>query len=102
MQLIIQTGGVVRCLYAETIDLATLGPMAIERASHVEPTPDGQWLADLSPVKGRTVEIKVRFADFKTISRALTLHEPTNVTQELLAAGLQLLDHRLPPVGRHL
>jgi DNA polymerase IV len=48
-------------------------------------------------LKGRTVEIKVRFADFKTISRALTLHEPTNVTQELLAAGLQLLDHRLPP-----
>jgi hypothetical protein len=52
MQLIIQTGGVVRCLYAETIDLTALGPMAIERASHVEPTPDGQWLADLSPVKG--------------------------------------------------
>ena len=52
MQLTIQPGGVVRCLYAETIDLATLGPMAIERASHVEPTPSGQWLADLSPVKG--------------------------------------------------
>jgi DNA polymerase IV len=65
------------------------------------------WLVDLveqvarrirrHDLKGRTVEIKVRFADFKTISRALTLPEPTNVTQELLAAGLQLLDHRLPP-----
>jgi hypothetical protein len=52
MQLIIQSGGVVRCLYAETIDLATLGPLSIERVSHVEPTPDGQWLADLSPVMG--------------------------------------------------
>lgn len=64
------------------------------------------WLVDLVEqvgrrirhhgLKGRTVEIKVRFADFKTISRALTLPEPTNVTQELLVAGLQLLDHRLP------
>jgi len=52
MQLIIQPGGSVRCLYAETIDLGTLGPLSIERASHVEPTPNGQWLADLSPVRG--------------------------------------------------
>ena len=52
MQLIIHTGGMVRCLYAETIDLAKLGPVSIARASHVEPTPDGQWLADLSPVTG--------------------------------------------------
>jgi len=52
MQLIIHAGGVVRCLYAETIDLAALGPLSIERASHAEPTPDGRWLADLSPVMG--------------------------------------------------
>jgi hypothetical protein len=52
MQLFIDTGGRVRCLYAETIDLATLGSLSIERASHVEPTPSGQWLADLSPVRG--------------------------------------------------
>jgi hypothetical protein len=52
MQLIIHAGGVVRCLYSETINVATLGPLSIERASHVEPTPDGQWLADLSPVRG--------------------------------------------------
>jgi len=65
------------------------------------------WLVDLveqvarrvrhHDLKGRTVEIKVRFADFTTISRALTLDEPTNVTHDLLVAGLQLLDHRLPP-----
>ena len=52
MELIIHTGGVVRCLYAETIDLSLLGSLSITRASHVEPTPDGQWLADLSPVMG--------------------------------------------------
>ena len=52
MQLIIHTGGMVRCLYDETIDLAKLGLVSIQRASHVEPTPDGQWLADLSPLMG--------------------------------------------------
>ena len=51
-------------------------------------------------IKGRTIELKVRFADFKTITRSLTLAAPTNVTQELLDAGLELLTKRLPP--RHL
>ena len=51
-------------------------------------------------IKGRSVELKVRFADFKTISRSLTLVEPTNMTQELLAAGVELLTTRLPP--KHL
>ena len=51
-------------------------------------------------IKGRTVELKVRFADFKTISRSVTLAEPTNITQELLEAGIDLLTGRLPP--RHL
>ena len=52
MQLVISPGGAVRCIYAEEIDLATLGSPAITRASHVEPTPDGRWLADVSPAGG--------------------------------------------------
>jgi hypothetical protein len=52
MQLLIQPDGTVRCVYGETIDLAALGPLTIGRASHVEPTPSGRWLADLSPVGG--------------------------------------------------
>ena len=52
-------------------------------------------------IKGRTVELKVRFADFKRpISRSLTLAEPTNITQELLEAGVELLTTRLPPGHR--
>jgi DNA polymerase-4 len=51
-------------------------------------------------LRGRTVELKVRFADFKTISRSLTLMEPTCITQELLEAGVELLTQRLP--SRHL
>jgi len=52
MQLVIDPGGEVRCLYEESIDLRGLGPLTISRASHVEPTADGRWTADLSPVQG--------------------------------------------------
>jgi hypothetical protein len=52
MQLVIEPGGVVRCIYSEAIDLAALGSPAISRASHVEPDQQGSWLADLSPVGG--------------------------------------------------
>ena len=38
MQILIEPGGTVRCLYGEAIELATLGPLQIARASHVEPT----------------------------------------------------------------
>ena len=52
MQILVEPGGIVRCLYGEAIELATLGPLQISRASHVEPTPSGLWLADLSPLSG--------------------------------------------------
>jgi hypothetical protein len=52
MQLIIGTGGTVRCIYSEAIDLRTFGCLRISRASHVEPDPRGGWRADLSPVNG--------------------------------------------------
>lgn len=47
----------------------------------------------------RTVQIKVRFADFQTITRAQTLPQPTNVTQTLWQAAADLLAKRLP--ARH-
>ena len=55
MELLIAPHGQVRCVYEETIDLHQLGALAIKRASHVEPGPDGRWWADLSPVKGPTL-----------------------------------------------
>ena len=52
MNLIIDRGGSVRGIYGEVIALHALGPVAITRASHVEPDSQGRWLADLSPVGG--------------------------------------------------
>jgi hypothetical protein len=52
MDLVVDTAGVIRLVYAEDFDLRVLGRPAITRASHVEPTPDGRWTADLSPVSG--------------------------------------------------
>jgi hypothetical protein len=36
----------------ELAELLELGPATVTRASHVEPTADGQWTADLSPIGG--------------------------------------------------
>lgn len=44
--------GTIETIYNEAIDLEALGRPKIERASHVEPTDDAQWTADLSPVGG--------------------------------------------------
>ena len=52
MQLMISPCGNVRCVYAETIDLAEIGRLTISRGSYVEPDEEGHWLADLAPVGG--------------------------------------------------
>lgn len=52
MELLIESTGAVRCVFDEAIDLSQLGRLSIRRGSHVEPTSDGQWTADLTPVQG--------------------------------------------------
>jgi hypothetical protein len=44
--------GTSTSIYDEAIDFHELGKVSIQRASHVEPTEDGQWTADMSPVGG--------------------------------------------------
>jgi len=60
------------------------------------------WLVDLSEqvgwrlrrhrLRGRTVQLKVRFGDFRTITRAQTLSRPTNATQEICQTVLKMFD----------
>ena len=47
-------------------------------------------------LRGRTVQLKVRFGDFRTITRSRTLPEPSSVTGELWEAAAEMLDSRLP------
>jgi DNA polymerase-4 len=47
-------------------------------------------------LRGRTVSIKVRFADFTTITRSRTLTVPTDVTQELFQTACRLLAEQVP------
>jgi len=79
LELIIEPDGRLRCLYNESIDLAELGHVTIMRGSHVEPTPDGRWTADLAPVGGPTL------GPFGTRSEALA------------AERAWLIAHWLPP-----
>ena len=52
MELVVDAGGDVRCVYGEELDLRELGKLQITRASHVEPDRDGFWWADMGPVNG--------------------------------------------------
>jgi len=65
MELLIEANGNIRCVYGEAIPLAQLGYVEIRRGSHVEPTGDGRWTADLSPVNGPVL------GPFETRSAAL-------------------------------
>ena len=52
MELVVDAGGDVRCIYGEELDLREFGKLQITRASHVEPDRDGFWWADMGPVGG--------------------------------------------------
>ena len=52
MQIVIEPDGLVRCVYGEELNLHRIGQPQIKRGSHVEPTADGQWTADMAPVHG--------------------------------------------------
>lgn len=41
---------------------------------------------------GRTVTLKVKFSDFRVVTKSRTLHEPTNCTQTIFTVAGQLLD----------
>lgn len=65
MELYISADGTCHSVYDETVDLRLLGPTEIRRASHVEPTPDGRWTADMRPLAGPVL------GPFSTRSQAL-------------------------------
>jgi len=55
MELVVDAGGDVRCIYDEALDLREIGKLQITRASHVEPDAESYWWADMGPVDGPVV-----------------------------------------------
>ena len=52
-KLTIDGDGVMRFIWSDDmVSLRSLGACSITRASHVEPTVDGDWTADMGPVGG--------------------------------------------------
>jgi hypothetical protein len=70
----------VQWLYDERLELSELGRLTIRRASRVEPTDNGQWTADLSPLGGPIL------GPFPLRSSALTAEEDS-ITRNRLPSG---------------
>ena len=65
MELVVDAGGSVRCIYDEALDLREIGKLQITRASHVEPDAEGNWWADMGPSGGPVL------GPFRSRSKAL-------------------------------
>lgn len=66
------------------------------RAWLLELTEQVAWRLRRHSLRGRTVHLKVRFPDFRTITRCQTLPEATNVTEELWEAAAAMFSERVP------
>jgi DNA polymerase-4 len=61
------------------------------------------WLVELAEqvacrlrrhnLRGRTVQLKIRFADFRTITRSKTVAQPTDITDEIGRTAVELLEN---------
>jgi len=54
------------------------------------------WRLRRHQLRGRTVQLKVRFSDFRTITRAITLPAATDTTHDIWQAADELFTNRLP------
>ncbi len=54
------------------------------------------WRLRAHELKGRTIQIKVRFSDFTTLSRSHSLDDVTDVTAEIWCTVQMLFEQRLP------
>ena len=53
-----------------------------------------------SKLHGRTVHLKLRHSDFRTVTRSLTLPEPTNVTRRIADGAAGMIDQFADQVAR--
>jgi DNA polymerase-4 len=84
----------------ETTFERDINDMEVLKARLIDLVEQVGWRLRRHGLRGRTVQLKVRFADFSLITRSQTLPEPTDITHELWQAADELLCHRLP--AKHL
>lgn len=75
----------------ETTFARDIGDREVLRAWLIELSEQVGWRLRRHGLRGRTVNLKLRFADFHTITRARTLPEPTDVTTEIWRTAAELL-----------
>jgi len=80
----------------ETTFATDLDDRNILRAWLLELTEQVAWRLRRHALRGRTVEIKVRFTDFRTITRSRRLPQPTSSTNDLWTAANELFNTRVP------
>jgi len=81
----------------ETTFSRDIGDPRVLRAWLQHLTEQVAWRLRRHGLRGRTVEIKARSADFRTLTRARTLPEPTDSTEVIWRAAAKLFDERIPP-----
>lgn len=80
----------------ETTFAQDIGDLGVLRAWLQHLTEQVAWRLRRAGLRGRTVEIKARSAEFQTLIRSRTLPEATDSTERLWRAALELLETRIP------
>jgi DNA polymerase-4 len=85
-----------RSVSTETTFAHDIGDRQVLRAWLLELVEQlGQRLRHVQ-ARARTLDLKIRSADFQTFHRSVTLGEPTDVTEVLWKGFVDLFDHRVP------
>jgi DNA polymerase-4 len=81
---------------AETTFSVDIGDLSILRSVLLELVDQVARRLRDQGVRGRTVEVKARTANFRTYFRSVTLSESTDITEVLWQAARELFDPRIP------
>lgn len=85
----------VKSISNETTFEKDIHDLNLLRSHLVALTEQVAWRLRRHNLRARTVEIKIRFSDFKTVTRSRTLTKATHTTQDFLEAVIDLLQTKL-------
>jgi DNA polymerase-4 len=86
-----------KSISTETTFVADIGDREVLRACLLDLVDHLAMRLRQQDVRARTIDVKIRSSDFRTITRAQALAEPTNGTDALWQAALPLFEKSLSP-----